>query len=87
MISKSMSHISCDKEQFDKASLDYNNALNKSRFNEKRQYTPTRLIRRNRQRNKIWFNPPFSENFKTDVGKTFPGTLEKHLSKHIPQVV
>ena len=38
--SKRISNISCDKESFDKAAPDYNNALKNSGFNENIKFTP-----------------------------------------------
>jgi len=35
--------------------------------------------RRNRQRNIIWYNPPFSKNVKTNIGKTFLKLISKHF--------
>ena len=59
LISKRISDISWEKEPFDKAFPDYNNAPNKSGFNHKLRYTPTRLTRKNWQRNIIGFNSRF----------------------------
>ena len=30
----------------------------------------------------IWFNPPFSQNVKTNVGKTFLKSVRQHFPKH-----
>ena len=35
--------------------------------------------RRNRRRNIIWFNPPFSQTVSTNVGKRFLNLLDKHF--------
>ena len=37
---------------------------------------------RNRSRNIIWFNPPFSQNVKTNIGKLFLKLAKKHFPKH-----
>ena len=49
----------------------YNDILDKCRYSEKltfekEQYTHER---RNRGRNIIWYNPPFSKNVKTNIAK------------------
>ena len=43
------------------------------------QTIPTRG---NRGRNINWFNPPFSSNVKTNVGKLFLTLLERHFLQH-----
>ena len=82
MISKRISNISCDKECFDKAAPVYNNALKNSGFNENIKFTPRPPKRRKRSRNILWFNPPFSSNVKTNIGKIFLRLLDRHFSKH-----
>ena len=37
--------------------------------------------KRNRQRNVIWFNPPFSNNVTTNIGATFLKLINKHFPK------
>ena len=37
---------------------------------------------KNRKRNIIWFNPPYSKNVKTDISKDFINLIEKHFPKH-----
>ena len=71
MINKRISNISCDKECFDKAAPDYNNALRNSNFNENIKFTPRLPNRRKLSRNILWFNPPFNSNVKTNTGKYF----------------
>ena len=82
MISKIISNISCDKESFDKAAPDYNNALKNSGFNENIKSTPWPPKRTKRSRNILWFNPPFSSNVKANIGKIFLRLLDKHFPKH-----
>ena len=55
MISRRLSHISSDKEHFDKAVPIYNEALKNSGFNEILKFLPTIPTRRHIIRN-IWFN-------------------------------
>ena len=37
---------------------------------------------RNRRRNTIWFNPPYTATVKTNIGKEFFRLLNKHFPKH-----
>ena len=62
-INKRISTLSSDKQTFEDAAPAYQNALGHSNFSHKLEYTPheTRPPCRNRQRNAIWFNPPFSK--------------------------
>ena len=82
MISKRISDISCDSDHFNKAAPDYNTALKKSGFNESIKYSPSQLKQRNRKRQIIWFNPPYSVNVKTNVGKLFMRLIDKHFPSH-----
>ena len=70
MISKRVSDISCDSDHFNKAAPDYNT--------ENIKYIPSQLKQRNRKRQIIWFNPPYSVNVKTIVGKHFPCHYKFH---------
>ena len=82
MISKQASDISCDSDHFNKAVPDYNTALKKSGFNENIKYSPNQPKQRNRKRQIIWFNPPYSVNVKTNVGKLFMKLIDKHFPCH-----
>ena len=39
----------------------------------------THKQRRNRQRNIIWFNPPFSKNVKTNIARSFLNLVDTHF--------
>ena len=43
---------------------------------KKNTTTPTK---RDRKRNIIWFNPPYSKNVQTNVAKTFLNLIKKHF--------
>ena len=77
-----MSNISCDKECFNKAAPVYNNSLKNSGFNKNIKFTPRPPKRRKRSRNILWFNPPFSSNVKTNIGKISLRLLDKDFPKH-----
>ena len=79
MITKRISNISCDKECFDKASPDYNNALKSTSFNENIKFPSKPIQGRKRSKIILWFNPPFSSNVKTNI---FLRLLDKHFPKH-----
>ena len=75
-IEKRLSDTSCNQEVFEAAFPIYEEALRKSGFNEKLSYTKNnsnnpqkKKEKRRRKRNIIWFNPPYSANVKTNIGK------------------
>ena len=88
-INHRLSALSSNKETFDKAKplYDkakplYDKALRRSGFDDSLHYckknttTPTK---RNRKRNIIWFNPPYSKNVQTNVAKTFLKLIKKQF--------
>ena len=87
MIGQRISDLSCDKVAFEKAAPEYNQALQRSGFKYTIMYKPLQspLHRSNnnnkkkRKRNIIWFNPSFSENVATNIGKEFFSLLSKHF--------
>ena len=73
------------KKSFDKAKQHYEDALKRSGHTTNFTYmtndnsTPQQSTpshhRKNRQRKIIWFNPPYSRNVQTNVGKAFLGLI------------
>ena len=60
----------------------YQSALKASVFNKNMEYTPKRDKKKNRKRKIIGFNPPFSSNVKTNIGKLFLKLVKKHFPRH-----
>ena len=82
MTEKRVSDLSATKEIFDSAKGHYEEALQKSGFDKELHFKPSepnRAKRRNRQRKKIYFNPPFSKNVKTKVAEEFLKLIDKHF--------
>ena len=79
--------ISSSKEIFDEASKTYQSALERSGYNHVLAYendtinnlSGAKSRKRNRKRNIIWFNPPYSKSVATNVGRYFLVLLEKHF--------
>ena len=72
MTNKRISNLSCNENEFNKAKPLYKSALKSSGFNYSIKFkTPAENARRNRNRKVIWFNPPYSLNVKTNIGKVF----------------
>ena len=84
-INKRLLEISSDKECFDKSKGAYQDALNKTVYKYNLSYkapTPDApRMSRNRQRNILWFNPPYSQNVETKVGKCFLSLTDQHFPK------
>ena len=86
-ISKRINTLSADETTFNKSKDLYNNALAESGFKYKitfRKQENTSTITNNtkkRKRKIIWFNPPFSLNVSTNIGKKFFSLLGKHFAK------
>ena len=73
-IIRRLTDISSDKASFADAKPLYNNALKASGFSEEAEYleerkSTVRRKQRNRPRKITWFNPPFSQNVATNVGR------------------
>ena len=87
-INKRLSEISSDKVCFDNAKPIYQEALNKSgycynlSFNTTLNQSPRPP--RNRKGNITWFNPPYSKNAETNVGKCFLSLIDKQFPKSNP---
>ena len=75
-INRQLSEISYDKESFHKAAPIYQKALDNSRYKHFLAFSlhistqTSRFRRQNRKRDIIWYNPPFSKNVSTNIGRT-----------------
>ena len=76
--------INSSKETiFNKASPLYEKVLSETRFDDKLKYNPNKKTKqKNKKRNIIWFNPPYSKNVVTKVGHYFLKLLDKHFPRH-----
>ena len=80
MISKRLSDLSCNVEEYEKAKPVYETALNESGYKTTMTYTKTTNVNStNRACNIMWFNPHYSQNVKTNIGKTFLKLVKKHF--------
>ena len=89
-ISKRLTNISCNKNVFDRNVGIYQAALKNSGFDGKITYndqseqannvkTEEANQARKRKCAVIWYNPPYSINVKTNIGKAFFKLLQKHF--------
>ena len=79
MISRRVADLSCNQDMFNKSVPLYQEALEKSGYSHKLEYKVFKKKKRCRRRNIIWFNPPFSQSVKTNVGKVFLKLIDKHF--------
>ena len=73
-VNNRLNRISSSKAVFDLAAPVYQEALNKSGYTHKLEFKPKEpncTKKKNRKRNITWFNPPYSSNVKTQIGKEF----------------
>lgn len=79
-VNKRLSSISANENIFNEASQPYQEALKDSGYDYKMKFKPQQPNsnnKRNRKRRITWFNPPFSKNVKTNVGKKFLELVDK----------
>ena len=83
MIEKRISQISCNESEFHKAVPICEQTLQKHGYNVKLSFQQQPALGRerkcNRKRNIIRFNPPYDEQVKTNIGKSFFHLLQKHF--------
>ena len=86
-IEKRLSETSSNTDVFNRSIKVYNDASYKSNFKEPLQFVipaPKKndeSQKRKRKRRIIWFDPPYSNNIKTNIGKTFLQLLSKRFPK------
>ena len=81
MIETRISNISFNSEEFEKAKPAFQDALLKSDLTTNLSYRPTKQQRnpmKGRSRN-VWFNPPFRQHVRTNIGKEFLRLVDKHF--------
>ena len=79
MINQRICEISCNEEEFLKAKPTYESALKSSDYEYDMKYKKYQAKTRTRRRNVIYFNPPYSANVKTNIGKEFLRLVKKHF--------
>ena len=85
MVATRLSDLSSNSTAFNHAKTDYEDALKKSGHNEQLQFTQkTEPAKKKRKRKVTWFNPPYSSNLKTNLGKEFFKLLDKNFPKESP---
>ena len=83
-INQRLCSISSDENQFKATTATFQDALNRADYDYNLQFeTPQQnQNRRNRKRNVTWYNPPFSKNVATNIGRKFLQLVDKHFPKN-----
>ena len=78
-VNQRLSMISKNEEVFNNSVGPYQDALEKAGHVQKLKCNPISSERnkQNRQRKIIWYNPPYCQNVKTNIGKEFFRILEE----------
>ena len=82
-INKRLSEISSNREAFQKAIPPYQKELENCGYKHKLVWMGEEPKKKTRTRTKVavWFNPPYSLNVQTNVGKEFLSLLDKHFPR------
>ena len=85
-ISRRLTDISSSEEVFSNAKPLYDNALRESGFSDQTVYLEerkegARAKRQRRSRKITWFNPPFSQNVATNIGRKFRSLVSAHFPR------
>ena len=73
-----LSMLSSTNEEFERAVPPYEEALKRAGYNENLVFEkPKKGQRKNRGRNKLWFNPPYSMTVQTNVTKMYADIINK----------
>ena len=78
MIAQRISNLSSSRQVFDQQIGPYKTALNLAGYDKNLTYKEHKG-KRNRHRKIIWFNPPYSDNVKTNIGCKFLKLIDKHF--------
>ena len=74
--------ILSQREIFNRAKVEYEDALKNSGYNVELKYINSKSEKpKTRIRNIIWFKPPFSKSVSTNVARTFFHLVTKHFRK------
>ena len=84
MINQRISNLSCSETVFNSNKNQYQEALKNAGYNQEMKYekkNDNKQKKKSRSRNIIWFNPPYSQSVKTNIGAKFLNLIDKHFKK------
>ena len=83
LINKRLLDLSWNQEEFNKVKPLYEEALSESNYKASLEFEkPQYNTKKSRLRKAIWFNSPFSQKVKTNIGKIFSKLVEQQFPKH-----
>ena len=79
-----LSNLSSTETLFKESTTHYEDNFRESGCNKKITYktTGTNQQKHSKHKRNIWFNPPFSKNVSTKIGKSFLSLLDLHFPKN-----
>ena len=84
-VAKRLSTNSSSKEEFDNHTQHFKEAMRAAGHEVPLEYTEENVTKRkNRKRNVIYFNPPWSSNVTTNIGGLFLSLVRKHFGMGSP---
>ena len=86
-VNKRLSELSSNKDIFDEAAPRYQDALKRAGYDHKLEHieeADQEGSKKKRKRKVVWFNPPYSMNCKTKIGKKFIELVKKCFPKDGP---
>ena len=87
-IEKRLNTISSSEAEFNEAKTDYERALGNAGYSAELKYNAEQnratCTSRKRRRRIVWYNPPFSKNVATNIGREFFKLLQLHFPKQHP---
>ena len=84
-IENPLSNLFSTEKLFKESTKHYEDNLGQSGYSKKLTYKPTNTNHQKHSKHKrkiIWFNPPFSKNVSTKIGKFFLSLLDLHYPKN-----
>ena len=86
-INRRLIKLSNNEESFNNVKSEYQKALNSVNYKDTLKYDKTTLLKRNkiqRKRDIIFFNPPFSLNVSSKMGKQFLNLITTSFDENHP---
>ena len=88
MIEKRITSLSKNRDIFERSAKEYSEVLKQCGYRDSIQYNKNtnrqkadKKEKKKRKRKVVWYNPPFHEQMKTDIGRQFLKLIDKHFGK------
>ena len=79
-VAERLSLLSCNKDVFEREKGPFQRALERAGYKEKLEFIEgirSRVAKSSRKRTITWFNPPYNQNVKTNIGREFLRAIEE----------